>query len=638
MKKLLLTLVVLTLLPMAIYAQPLFTYLTDAGSGFSPTELDKIDSLRDNPLHDSVYIVSVGNFWSQQNNGSIHINLPGSNVTEAFVQSMNIQDVSNPGSAFTWNGFFQGLEQDENGDYNYTMNGAVHLFKENGEIYGILSSFEDYTEYNLISIGQGKNALIKYKTSTVAVRHTDCTPSEPTNTTARITADDPCKPVRVLFLYSDKAQAVVANIPQEVNKAMGLLAGGVYNSLGSDDIYAKFTTAGIVYLDPSYYLPGGNKISDDSKDLSNNMYAQYYRNLYTADLVIYLSDENYSNYAGNARSIGPINDSAYAIYEADLLNTDYGISHEIGHLMGCRHQQSSVSNLGPGKYDDASGYDHGYQIKTGLQYWYRRYIDIMHVNYNGARKDHLFSTPNVKWRNQTYGTSNNNSAQTLMDNHCTVSDFRDDEFDFFDAYTYGPGLTTTGATVSVSAYPVNGAGSGYPYYDYEWYVSFDGGNTWSSNGTYTNEPWGSVTQFTMPDVPVATIWVKVTDAVNQTKVLTKNIFNTAPKWIDHVHIGPSASGKPTGLNTVAGENSILIISPNPAVNTVNLRYEVLNYNKEATVTLTIIDMTGKILMTKQQQAKIGDWAIDVSALPAGNYIVQMTGANATATKKFTVIK
>lgn len=76
-------------------------------------------------------------------------------------------------------------------------------------------------------------------------------------------------------------------------------------------------------------------IDIDRANLSNLLEPE--RTNYKADVAFLITDQNYPNAAGATTDIGPNQAKPYGIVEADHFINSYTIAHELGHLLGCRH-------------------------------------------------------------------------------------------------------------------------------------------------------------------------------------------------------------------------------------------------------------------------------------------------------------
>lgn len=61
------------------------------------------------------------------------------------------------------------------------------------------------------------------------------------------------------------------------------------------------------------------------------------RTTYKADVAFLITDQAYGNAAGAVYDFGPSQSKAYGIVEAPYFISDYVVSHELGHLLGCHH-------------------------------------------------------------------------------------------------------------------------------------------------------------------------------------------------------------------------------------------------------------------------------------------------------------
>lgn len=104
------------------------------------------------------------------------------------------------------------------------------------------------------------------------------------------------------------------------------------------------------------------------------------------------------------------------------------------------------------------------------------------------------------------------------------------------------------------------------------------------------------------------------------------------------HCGTGGGDGGVGINDMlleAAEN--VMIFPNPAQNELHFRYGFLRNTDNAVA--HVIDMSGRILLTKElgkQSVGTEKFDMDISALPAGNYLLQISTGYINAVGKFTV--
>ena len=141
----------------------------------------------------------------------------------------------------------------------------------------------------------------------------------------------------------------------------------------------------------------------DVNDLRNSTVAQGLRNDNLADLVILLTRPVYNITAGIAFGINVSANNAFCLATINATMGNMTGSHEIGHLIGCRHQRSSVCDEGD-RHDNNIFYPHGFNIgnnsrtimhalgcnRNRLAFWSNRIVEI-----NGEGMGN-FTNDNVK--------------------------------------------------------------------------------------------------------------------------------------------------------------------------------------------------------------------------------------------------
>jgi len=154
-------------------------------------------------------------------------------------------------------------------------------------------------------------------------------------------------------------------------------------------------------------------------EISERIDAQNLRNLYNADVVVYIPRENkLGNLTGCTAAIGPISDLAYMVIPLDESLNEYTFPHEFGHILGGEHFDDR--NIPP-----TCG--RGFRLEFETTDYFTA---ITATPYGFERIPH-YSNPEVTWKfvptgqiDQNDDNFSNNNAGKLNTNSCIVGDFR----------------------------------------------------------------------------------------------------------------------------------------------------------------------------------------------------------------------
>jgi hypothetical protein len=626
MKKKVFTAVFLLLCSVHISYAQLFTLISDAQANLTQSEQAKLDEFRLKEGFESINMIQVGNIFNVQSNGILPVFIPGHTGMNAKLYRLEVSSPDNNPDEYVWEGsFFETVLNDVNEEVT-EEDGSIRLMKKDGEIYGFIYPYNSNEVWEVASLGPGKSALIKYEEGFYATENECSAVAEEETEHEKVTG--PCNnTVRVLVLYTNTGKALTFNnLHNVINLAINDLNGGVYNSGKSAD--ATFVLAGTQELLPHQYSELPLNAEQSRKNLRSNPTAQYWRNIYAADVVICLVGLNtlVTPFWGDSDiGVGNSNE-AYGVVSADKTNGFYTFSHEVGHIMGGRHQTTDIYNDGA---DDHAGSMHGYNWYRGWPH-NKRYYDIMHKLLTGHPRQHLFSTPDKEIFGRDMGIANKcNAAQTIADNACTVAAYRGDTYVPFRITLSGPSSATNNQTINLTATPFDGV----PTYSFDWWYTSNGGANWyhlaNTSATSTYQP--STTTYTMPATPGSMIWVKGTTAANETSVAVKTIQN-ASFWLNPGNCCnyPMKPGRTedTVAHIVAGQEKTikLSVNPNPLtsdnglfINT-NLVAEHMNGGEAIIIT----DVTGRKVW-EQKMNKMPNMDINNINLSSGTYFVRLTG-------------
>lgn len=225
--------------------------------------------------------------------------------------------------------------------------------------------------------------------------------------------------IRVLTLYTVASEAHM-NPSQRasmlINEAnASLINSGV--SLGE----VRFEGAGVARLDN--FIENSNnsafedyqRLRNDERDNPNGNIATL-RNDNQADLVVLLGDGNYTEIG--ATSLGPNAPlrGGYLVVDVNFPPSRLTFAHELGHTLGCRHDDSMLEGVGVERYAK------GFRFFTGgTERW-----TIMASNpVNNTRIPH-FSSPVVNFQGVTTGTTlDNDNVRQIKAGASSVACYRD---------------------------------------------------------------------------------------------------------------------------------------------------------------------------------------------------------------------
>jgi hypothetical protein len=135
------------------------------------------------------------------------------------------------------------------------------------------------------------------------------------------------------------------------------------------------------------------------------------RNEKRADIVGLIIDN--PNGCGLSTRVGPESDEAFFVVHHACVTVSMSIAHEIGHILGIRHDRFADSN------DMPIAYGHGFVNGT-------KWRDIMSYNVGcgGCPRIPFWSNPRIMYNGEPTGTAAADSARVLLENAERISKFR----------------------------------------------------------------------------------------------------------------------------------------------------------------------------------------------------------------------
>jgi peptidyl-Asp metalloendopeptidase len=258
---------------------------------------------------------------------------------------------------------------------------------------------EDETELQLISKYNGKYTSFERMTFE---DNTDY--SVLTNTITNID---------VLVLVTQNAQR---NYGSNIDQLLKLAIHETNTSFSNSRINIKLNLAGSIILDKNFddsHMSFSQILFYMVADFDNYLNDLYeLRKQYSADIVVLVTGSG--DLCGRAAAINARASNAYAVVHYDCMTGRYTFGHEIGHLLGARHNPEEDSSTRP--YPQGHGFRYDPFWRTMMSYNCPQ----------GCKRIPYWSNPDVIYEDVATGTfSLHNNASVLNLNAYRVSRFSD---------------------------------------------------------------------------------------------------------------------------------------------------------------------------------------------------------------------
>jgi hypothetical protein len=581
------------------------------GKGSSPLE-----KFINKPYKKSIQLVKIGNPKNLIKNKKLKFTIPG------YSKKLTANIISVETTSDDYYNCFGQFEDDL---------GTIVIVAENGKITAHIAIedkiFEIY--YN----DDDTNTLIELDTEAIKKKNSDCGQSaikqqSTSEKGAKVLAPQailPCQTVagaRIIVLTTAAARLRDPNINQTINLAITQYNAAITSSSISVQS-AKLVLGGIFN---STIVENGQNIDNDILNLPNNLQAQQLRTENAADLVVLITNAGYGGGSiyGVAREIASTNGNSYAIVEIDFASSIYTFAHEVGHLLGGRHQDDNdptTTQLSP----YAKGYKFDYKTCWLCS---RKYVrTVMHRNLDGYTRILNFSNPDVSISGVATGnTTVSNVARKIGEFAPTIATYCPERLG---ASISGPSTVATLNTFTWEA--MVSCGSGYTY---QWAESSDGFNYLTMTGVTGM----TLTQFVYPGgtfKPYKRVTVRSTDG----QVTNAFIYISVPS--SSARIENKEGSMEVIENSTISDTEIedeIITYPNPLEN--KAKIEVLLQNDDK-VRLDLLDNAGnhiKNYFDSSLKKGLYDNLLDASQLKDGIYLIKLTTSKGSVVKRIIVQK
>jgi hypothetical protein len=299
------------------------------------------------------------------------------------------------------------------------------------------------------------------------------------------------------------------------------------------------------------------------------------REQYDADFCILIAEDFTGDYVGLAATILASYGSAFCVVERGSAIDNLSFTHEIGHLMGARHDL----------YMDGSGdFNHGYIIHSEKVRTVMAYNDACDANGYYCDRIQYFSTPDVDYpgTSKALGTATNEHNERALDeNESAFADFE-------------PVVTNKSFL-----FPETVSGSIY--------------GSVSASSTITNASIYEV-------VDGANVVWSAGDAITLDEdffVESGSQFQAKVAGCDALRVQDET------LNAFVDDSTLYKIYPNPAVSEITVSFQI---EKKSNVAFSLLDLLGrKIFETSPQLYESGmhQLPINLEVIPAGTYLCDL---------------
>jgi len=310
----------------------------------------------------------------------------------------------------------QSIEAGDNGNFVWRgslsdIPGSATLVVHNNNVTGTIQNGDDL--YRIEPVGGDVHALIKVDWSKFPPDHPPSFEGKRQEQHGQtrpqgLPADQHDGPVTidVLVAYTNSAKSSVSDIDATIRLAVEE-ANASYKNSGVNISLQLVDSIQVNYSE------AGKDFDTILADFVSNPDVNKHRDTSGADLAALIINKN--DYCGLADAILANAATAFAIVHSGCATGYYSFAHELGHLMGARHDEASDPNTLP------YGYGHGYQ-HTASPSW----RTIMAYPCTGkCPRLQYWSNPNVKYSNEPMGTVElNNNSRVLNENATTIASFR----------------------------------------------------------------------------------------------------------------------------------------------------------------------------------------------------------------------
>jgi hypothetical protein len=364
----------------------------------TPAQAQKLNQIRSRPTTEDVVSLLRLNLAALQSKRAL-LSMPNGAALTFSRQSFDAADRQN----FTWSGSLPGVK------------GDATIVVHNGNATGTVRSDENL--YRIEPVGNGVHALVKVNEGRFPPEHPpsfqelekrgDVGPILPSSNRA----DRKTGPtqINVLVGYTPKAANAVSDIIATITLAVAE-ANTSYRNSGVN-INLKLTGT----MSTDQYDEDGKTLERILADFVQDDKIRLKRKNVLADLVAVIIDN--SEACGLADAIMATASTAFAIVYYDCATGYYSLAHELGHLMGARHDEQDDPSVQP--------YAYGHGFRHDASPTWRTIMAYDCTVQNGCPRLQFWSNPRVNKEQDPMGTvDRNDNARVLNQTAATVARFK----------------------------------------------------------------------------------------------------------------------------------------------------------------------------------------------------------------------
>lgn len=316
--------------------------------------------------------------------------------------------------------------------------------------------------------------------------------------------------VDVMVVYTAAADAAIGDISDDIDEAIADANQSYVNSDINLSLNLVHKTQ-ISYTESGGYSTDILRLVGTSDGYLDGVHSL--RNTYAADVVFLVTES--LDACGAALTVNAIDTEGFAVLKLSCITGNYSLAHELGHIMGARHDLANDASLTP------YAYGHGYVGTSGN--W--RTIMAYPSACGGCSRWNYWSNPALY---HPYYTSDVMGTSTYEDDHRVHEERKDVIASFrtsssLSATISGP--SNSGHNVSCS-WSISATGGVTPYTTYAWrqYYSASGTYFYVTSGATTSAIQGYALYYlTSPSSTIVPVTGSIRDSHGQWVSATKNV-------------------------------------------------------------------------------------------------------------------